>query len=66
MSKSRTYYVMLGRYQRVTVEVDASSRAAAESKAMDKYFDGEIDEFDWETKECEVDFAQPKPKEVRA
>ena len=66
MSKSRTYCVTLGRYQRVTVEVDARSRAAAEGKAMDKYFDGEIDEFDWETKECEADFVNAKPKEGRA
>lgn len=66
MSITRTYCVVLGRYQRVTVEVDARSRTADESKAMDKYFDGEIDEFDWETKECEADFVQPKPNEVRA
>lgn len=42
-----TYLVTLSRYERVTVEVEAKSKADAENEAIREYEDGEIDEFDW-------------------
>lgn len=54
MSKSMTYLVTLSRYQRVTVEVEAESKADAENEAIREYEDGEIDEFDWTSKTYDV------------
>lgn len=54
MSKSRTYLVTLSRYQHVTVEVEAESKADAENEAIREYEDGEIDESGWMSKTYDV------------
>lgn len=45
----KTYSATLSRYQRVTVEVRAADEAEAEELVYDRYFDGGIDECDWDT-----------------
>ena len=54
MSKSMTYLVTLSRYQHVTVEVKAKSKADAENEAIRQYEDGEIDESGWTSKTYDV------------
>ena len=49
-----TYLVTLSRYQHVTVEVEAESKADAENEAIREYEDGEIDESGWMSKTYDV------------
>ena len=60
-----TYLVTLSRYERVTVEVEAKSKADAENEAIREYEDGEIDEFDWNVMTYDVLRCEKKEERTR-